>query len=62
MKAAKEARTSLEREGALADAALVGEEIVAGIDSRWEGLGGLIGEALAGVRGQQRRPPVLPSR
>jgi hypothetical protein len=57
--AAEGAGTPSDRQAALHEVARIGEKIAQSINPRWEGLGGVFGEALAGVKGRAARPPVL---
>lgn len=58
VKAAGEARTVFESAPALEEVARAGEALLAALDERWEGLGPVIAEAIAGVQGDVPRPPV----
>jgi len=58
VKAAEVARGVDDRGPALQEVARAGDALAASLDERWEGLGTVVAEAVAGVLGQEARPPV----
>jgi hypothetical protein len=57
VEAAEQASPGDERVRALAEVARLGENLAAQIDPNWEGIEGLVSEAIAGIRGDRARRP-----